>query len=305
MNKRNARASATWSISPKICLDRNQTWHSKGHNVFYIGSRTPVLHITAEWSRQEQFSRGQLIHKESPLVLVDAGVSWPAWLSNPSSFWRAEQRGPSRVAQALAALDPQDQADYRALHAVRTNQTPLRQDLDIAEHNSYSFPYSNTRNKRAWLTILRDMSRVNHSCLPNAIMSDPCTETGNLGTVKLVATRDIAANEEILLEYESGDNFWLKPAAVRRPELFREWHFQCGCPACDSRTSPFYDSTWEYIKMLRNEVATAMPVAPDLLRARVNHLNILVGLLLAYGFADGRLSDALVPFPLGQTELMV
>jgi len=45
-------------------------------------------------------------------------------------------------------------------------------------------------------------------------MSDPCTETGNLGTVKLVATRDIAENEEILLEYESRDNFWLQPAVI-------------------------------------------------------------------------------------------
>jgi hypothetical protein len=57
--------------------------------------------------------------------------------------------------------------------------------------------------------------------------------------------------------------------------------------------------------VLQVEVATAVPIAPHLLRARVNHLNILVDLLLAYGFADGRLSDALVPFPLRQTELTV
>jgi hypothetical protein len=46
-------------------------------------------------------------------------------------------------------------------------------------------------------------------------MLDPRIETRNLSTVKLVATRDIVANEEISLEYKSGDNFWLQPAAVR------------------------------------------------------------------------------------------
>jgi len=57
--------------------------------------------------------------------------------------------------------------------------------------------------------------------------------------------------------------------------------------------------------MLRDKVVTAMPIAPHLLRARVSHLNILVDLLLAYGSTDGRLSDALVPFPLEQTELTI
>ncbi len=68
----------------------------------------------------------------------------------------------------------------------------------------------------------RLLSRVNHSCEPNAA---PVPSQRDDGVLPLVATRAIAANEEITINY-------MGEQRQSRAEIFRMFGFRCACPAC-------------------------------------------------------------------------
>ena len=74
--------------------------------------------------------------------------------------------------------------------------------------------------------VFTTFSRINHSCMGNvAIMP---VDGGEVGRSCLVATRDIKANEEILISYvRSG-----MPVAERRERLQMKYKFDCECDLC-------------------------------------------------------------------------
>lgn len=90
--------------------------------------------------------------------------------------------------------------------------------LSIFRNNNF-----NLGDKQA---VFPRISRLNHSCQPNA--------QGNfneaLGRFNVHATRDIKADEELTLNYlpEHG-----AVRATRQGMLLAGYGFECGCPACD------------------------------------------------------------------------
>lgn len=69
-------------------------------------------------------------------------------------------------------------------------------------------------------------------------MSDHCPEPGrNFGSMRLVASRDIEAGEEILIEYLISNDFWLNPREEHRRILQKTWVFTCQCIGSLTKTS--------------------------------------------------------------------
>lgn len=79
-----------------------------------------------------------------------------------------------------------------------------------------------------WAAVGLAVSRVNHSCLPNAYHEwDVETRTHNV-----YAAADIPVGDEITLAYIPV--FWSREARMR--ELRKKYEFECNCKACDLGT---------------------------------------------------------------------
>jgi hypothetical protein len=72
------------------------------------------------------------------------------------------------------------------------------------------------------------ISRINHSCLPNAHFS--FNENTNEQTIH--AIKDIKGGEEILISYSKSFH-----TATERHEQLEQYAFQCTCEACEPKTS--------------------------------------------------------------------
>ena len=68
------------------------------------------------------------------------------------------------------------------------------------------------------------LDRLNHSCVPNVILS-----SNDNVTVELRALRDIQPGKELEISYVRMSKF-----ATRRErrEMLSEWNFTCACPVC-------------------------------------------------------------------------
>ena len=73
--------------------------------------------------------------------------------------------------------------------------------------------------------IAAHVSRLNHSCDPNAAVS-----AGD-GVTTVYSLRAIAPGEEICVSYAS--NFLWLPVHARRAQLAKRWGFLCACARCD------------------------------------------------------------------------
>ena len=91
--------------------------------------------------------------------------------------------------------------------------------------------------------VFSNISRINHSCEPNA--------QGNfhegLGRFNVHATRDIAVDEELTLNYLH-DHGAVRETRVGR--LRDGYGFDCACPACDMSSERGVDGEKRRIEML-------------------------------------------------------
>lgn len=81
------------------------------------------------------------------------------------------------------------------------------------------------------------ISRINHSCIPNAERESALTSGGE-GHMTIRATRDIKAGEEITMSYHDVHI----PRSKRQANYQRIWNFVCACPACDEEDDTLVDS---------------------------------------------------------------
>ena len=97
----------------------------------------------------------------------------------------------------------------------------------VAIFNTNSFGCNAIENGAG---IFLKPSRLNHSCLPNAIFD----WNDLLGELTIHAQRDIAAGEEVTIPYVG----LLQSRVVRRSQLQRNWGFCCRCRACELADGP-------------------------------------------------------------------
>jgi hypothetical protein len=78
--------------------------------------------------------------------------------------------------------------------------------------------------------VFRRISRINHSCVPNAQGNFHDT----LGSLNVHATRDIQVGEELTLNYLQEEG---AVRESRQSRLLSGYGFTCDCPACDLTSS--------------------------------------------------------------------
>jgi hypothetical protein len=253
--------------------------------------------------------KGTVILEEDPLVVIDTNITRVHWAQGQTAtnFYASEGAGTTRRIAAAFGHNRwrNNQLALRALahHAAQNNPPPVQRivDASIVESNAFGFGNpvrinNNQFNNNEWLVFYNDISRINHSCVPNARTSDIIDAIPNpnlLGRMKVIATKDIEAGDEIMIEYLTDRNFWLQPHATRRAILQANWHFLCQCDACHTTSGLFADHIWEFARRLNAEIYLPHPVNhPYVFSRRIHAAEMYISILNFYGFGDGRLSRA-------------
>lgn len=145
-----------------------------------------------------------------------------------------------------------------------------------------------TVGRQERLYLFSEISRINHSCLPNVAVN----WNRNAHSMELIALRDISAGTELTLDYAGPWDDW-PDTEYRRGLLQANWHFACNCSVCTdpeqddpdgptrrrARLDHFYDLTrnnmagWEVVRKLRNVETYVRDVEAELggLRAVQGH----------------------------------
>jgi len=117
----------------------------------------------------------------------------------------------------------------------------------IREHNTVLSVFRNNAFElgsagKIQLAVFRGISRINHSCLPNA--------EGNfnaaIGRFTIHALRDIVPDEEIMISYLDSRSAIRK---TRQEKLLSGYGFSCGCPACNLDLTRAVDGEGNRMKM--------------------------------------------------------
>ncbi|PSS28173.1 hypothetical protein M430DRAFT_32646 [Amorphotheca resinae ATCC 22711] len=146
-------------------------------------------------------SPGTLILSDAPLITTDV----------IKSIESTEQD----LARALKALPKESQRAYLSLHNNYPGKNPLS---NIVRSNGYPLgPGSDVGG------VFANVSRINHSCRPNAKHSWNPT----LQKQTVYAIRPIAAGEELSLSYLSGGTY-----SERQEQLKNLFGFSCACELC-------------------------------------------------------------------------
>ena len=104
----------------------------------------------------------------------------------------------------------------------------------------------------AFLRTYMDVSRLNHSCYPNAILS--FYDDGN---VDVIAIRDMIQGETVEINYIS--RLWRASTTARRAVLLRNWGFTCACPHCVAGPLPLGHTIKTQARLKRTRLAMIMP----------------------------------------------
>lgn len=100
--------------------------------------------------------------------------------------------------------------------------------VGIAATNCFTEEEEDGAYKHLPLRLYEKISRVNHSCQPNAIVSSNPKEEKAF----LRALRPIAAGDEITTLYLPQESISLNGRTARRAELQQNFNFECECEVC-------------------------------------------------------------------------
>jgi len=159
------------------------------------------------------------------------------------------------ISQAYQRMMPEIRARFDALHeGSRPFET---REMCIWKANAFVWGATQSHGSCS-SAIFLDMSRINHSCLPNAEYNENYWDN----RMELYSIRPIHAGEEVTVCYTPGSQY--KTGDERNAYLRYIKGFTCKCPACaDSTFAPMSDRRRQ---MLKEDVYCGMkgrPVAPD------------------------------------------
>lgn len=155
--------------------------------------------------------------------------------------------------------------------------------LSIFRNNAFEI---NSIKHSIYQAVFPQISRLNHSCLPNA--------QGNfnpsLGRFTIHAVREIHQNEELTLNYlpEHGS-----PRETRQTLLRDKYGFACDCPACDLRSKSANRRESKRVEMQGMIREFAENDAQDLLKAEkeLRIIQRLIDMFEEEGIAGRELSS--------------
>ncbi|KAF2034793.1 SET domain-containing protein [Setomelanomma holmii] len=241
--------------------------------------RTKIINNDLEEYRHPQKGRAvrtqhaviagtKVFNNIAPLMSVNTGVRWQDWRDDVERNWHINERiqagtvqGQSQVRNIFNLLGVADQIIFRQ-NEFRHGPQGQAQAVDDYERfyrncwDMEGWDNNNNRRRGAWLRTYADITRLNHSCLPNAIFS-PSYETGN---VDIIAIRDIAAHEEVEISYICRIYY---ASRTERQKLLRDiWGFVCACPHCAPPPNP-QNTTRDDMMRLRSRLGIIRAQARD------------------------------------------
>ncbi|OCH90872.1 SET domain-containing protein [Obba rivulosa] len=168
-----------------------------------------------------QIKSHELIHSERPLLVSPAKYT-------PQDRDRAQEEWDKMTARAVMHMTQADQEDFSALNGgpslrgiAENNGFDAQGILALLSRPEFFLRY--TPEQCSLLATGKLISRANHSCQPNAaVYVDASTFA-----LQLIATRDIAADEQITVPYCD-----LMPLHAERKKKLEPYGFTCTCPSC-------------------------------------------------------------------------
>jgi hypothetical protein len=148
-----------------------------------------------------------------------------------------------------------------------------------------AFLWDPVEDRKSFSAIFLNMSRINHSCLPNAEYQQNFKE----GKMEIYSTQSIRAGQEVTICY--GSNFRYMIASECKAYLRRLYGFTCKCPVCaDGPTSRTSDQRRRLLKENHHCGIMGQPTAPNFSAVyNSNTSNSIepITLVEAPGFAGG------------------
>ncbi|KAK5134582.1 hypothetical protein LTR08_006368 [Meristemomyces frigidus] len=168
--------------------------------------------------------KGDRILAEEPLVSLDIGLNT---LYNPDDFFEETKKynGTEALETAYNNLTRASQKAVEALYRVEGDNVS-----SIVSLNAFEYEEEVNGQRHCVLRLYKDLSRLNHSCEPNAIVEwNPTLSKGTLHA--LVA---IPAGQELWIDYMAGAERCLRTTTNRRADLSRYYNFLCECHVCSN-----------------------------------------------------------------------
>lgn len=197
---------------------------------------------------------GTVVLRERPALIVRKGF-----------FGRIDD---GDVVLAVEALSATQRKAFFALHEGESGH-PTR-EARIFHVNCFSSP----DNDYNYLYL--QISRINHSCVPNAADVEVSKDWRDGGEIK--AIRRIAKGEEVCINYRPSHLSCLT-RAQRQEFLEQTWDFECECECCslDDAAMALSDARRRIICALRYKIYLNQPV-PDAFSTTTNYRPISVEL---------------------------
>ncbi|KAI0785811.1 hypothetical protein C8Q75DRAFT_774654 [Abortiporus biennis] len=207
----------------------------------------------------QQLEMGDLILAERPFIIIPA--CWPVALSQADMIkyqrdvFREQENMLKRL---LDRMDPADRAAFMTLDNCLEEGARSGPILDRIHTNSFGIHFDDEGSNdfmkdgevRMYSVVGKDISRVNHSCCPNAMFNFDKPSF----SMELRAVRGIRKGEEITVCYHTGD---IEPTAERQ-KLVAPYRFTCTCPACLSPTAT--DAQYALIRQITMENIKGTPI---------------------------------------------
>lgn len=192
----------------------------------------------------------KVIQNEKPLLSIDTGV-----LLNSSDddtdgipiVWTNHQEhladtGSDQLGVSIAReqFSQAQQARFRTLYCCTLYRSDEDPELKLPQldHGRLLTNCLSGRGRSSvdspmteFLRVYNHISRINHSCRPNAIV----VLDDNNGNADVIVIRQLGPNEELTANYLEND--WLCGTEKRILELQHNWDFLCDCVDCHGVTS--------------------------------------------------------------------
>jgi hypothetical protein len=202
----------------------------------HIQSFSSPAHGRAIRTRAAVPTGTKVLEDQQPILSIDTGVPFAAWsddTNNVQTDWLTRQQYEAdkgdqnlRVSVALGQIHTGLQGRFRSLYRDNsTGQSEAQNDYNILLRNSFALSDGSAQST-AFLRVYGYISRINHSCRPNAVMSIK-DSTGN---IDIITVKDLNPQDELTINYLEGE--WLRTAHQRNLVFQASWGFMCNCVDC-------------------------------------------------------------------------
>lgn len=230
--------------------------------------------------------RGARIIAEAPLVSLDIGYSSTY---NSNVFFNSTKKYNATV-MLRSIYDTLDKKKQRAINALYGDGPVMKVQL-----NAFEYDEGARDQERCILRLYEKISRMNHSCRPNAVTD--WNATLSMATVHAIV--EIPKGNEITIDYMAAAQGCLRTTAQRAVDLRKGYQFDCGCVVCGDALVRTTDDKVrkQAAKLYRNinSAAQWLGETPETFRKRrMEMLKAYVDALRALKFEDEKLAWAYI-----------